>query len=139
MKPALSPSETKHLGMRNWSATAMVGAWLSAMGGAMLSAMTALACCIGPLALAVLGAGGAGLLLKLKPDRPYFVALTLGLVVTGFVLAYWRRADPVVVNGVACACEPAERNRLGRMLLWVAPVVVAALLALPYLAPYLLE
>jgi len=89
--------------------------------------------------LALLGLGGAGLLLKFEPYRPYFVALTVGLLASGFVLAYRRPAAPVAVNGIACACERPERNRLGRRSLWVASVVVVALLAFPYLAPYLFE
>jgi len=124
MKPTACIRDAERSTAGAWSATATAGA--------ILSATAASACCVGPLVLALLGLGGAGLLLKFEPYRPYFVALTVGLLATGFLLAYRKPA-------VACACERPKRNRLGRTLPWVASVVVVALLALPYLAPYLFQ
>lgn len=39
---------------------------------AVFTGLLASACCIGPLVLAILGIGGAGLLVKFEPYRPYF-------------------------------------------------------------------
>ena len=43
------------------------------------AALAASACCIGPLAFALLGIGGAGSLLALEPYRPVLTVLTLAV------------------------------------------------------------
>ncbi len=105
-----------------------VASALSAVGAALLAA----ACCLGPLLFAALGIGGAGLLLALQPYRPYFIGVTVALLGAGFFMAYRRPR-----SAVGCACEYPRANRVGRILLWVATAIVAALLAFPYLAPVL--
>ena len=113
---AVSPS-------RKWSVGSVVGA--------LVAAFMASLCCIGPLVLALLGLGGAGLLVKLERYRPYFVVLTLGLLAVGFYLTYRK---PRVAEGDACGCEHPKANRLGRIMLWIATVIVATFLSFPYLA-----
>lgn len=112
---------------RRWS--------LAAGWGAVGSALVASACCVGPLLLALLGIGGAGLLLELEPFRPYFVALTLALLGAGFYLSYRgpRRAS----SGIECDCPAPRASRAGRVMLWVATLFVAAFLLFPYFAPVL--
>jgi mercuric ion transport protein len=111
---------------------------LATTAGAVASAFLASLCCLGPLAFAVLGLGGAGLLLKFEPYRPYFTALTVGLLGAGFWFTY-RRPRQLVTDGPECACEHPKSNRLGRVMLWVATVLVVAFLSFPYLAPYLFD
>ena len=108
---------------------------LLAGAGAILSAFLASACCIGPLVFALLGLGGAGLLLKFEPYRPYFIAVTLLLLGTGFYFTY--RRPKVAAAGDACGCPAPRTNRLGRIMLWVSTVLVASFLLFPYLAPLL--
>ncbi len=115
-------------------------ATLAASAGSILSAFLASACCVGPLIFALLGLGGAGLLVKFEPYRPYFMALTFGLLGTGFYFTYRRRRlAPVTVgaDGAACDCPAPRTNRVGRIMLWVATALVAGFLVFPYLVPVL--
>lgn len=108
---------------------------LAANGGAIVSAFIASACCVGPLVLALLGLGGGALLLEFEPYRPYFMVVTLGLLGLGFWLQY-RKPKPVTnADGISCDCPTPRANKAGRVMLWVATVLVVAFLAFPYIAP----
>jgi mercuric ion transport protein len=107
---------------------------LAANAGAILSAFIASACCVGPLVLALLGLGGGALLVKFEPYRPYFTAATLLLLGAGFWLQY-RTPKAAAVEGDACACPAPRANRAGRIMLWVASVLVVGFLVFPYIAP----
>ncbi len=107
---------------------------LAASAGAILSAFLASACCIGPVVFALLGLGGAGLLVEFEPYRPYFMALTFALLGAGFYFAY-RKPKGAAAEGDACGCPAPRTNRVGRILLWVTTVVVVGFLAFPYFAP----
>ena len=111
----------------------------ASLGGAVTAAVAASLCCLGPLLLAALGLGGAGLLVKMEAYRPYFAALTLVLLGTGFYLTYGRprRARAAAPGNPACDCELPQANRIGRVMLWLATALVAVLLAFPYLAQVL--
>lgn len=105
------------------------------MAGAVVSAFLASACCIGPLLLALLGLGGAGLLIKLEPYRPYFTVATLGALGAGFWLTYRK---PKVTEGDDCGCEHPKSNRFGKVLLWVVTFLVIGFWSFPYVAEKLL-
>jgi mercuric ion transport protein len=106
--------------------------------GAVVSALLASVCCIGPLVLAALGLGGAGLVLRFEPYRPHLVALTLAILAVGFFVTY-RRPLSASANEADCACEHPRASRLGRIGLWVAAVLAVALLIFPYLAARLFQ
>jgi mercuric ion transport protein len=105
------------------------------MVGAVISAFLASACCIGPLLLALVGLGGAGLLIKLEPYRPYFTVVTLAALGAGFWFTYRK---PKVVEGDDCGCEHPKSNRIGKVLLWVVAVLVIGFWSFPYVAEKLL-
>ncbi len=114
----------------------------ASLGGAVLSAFLASLCCLGPLVFALLGIGGAGLLVKFAAYRPYLSALTLGLLGLGFFFTYrpTRIAKAATVEGAAeCDCEHPRSSRLGKVMLWIATAVVLAFLGFPYVAPYLFQ
>ncbi len=102
--------------------------------GAVGAAFAASVCCVGPLVLALLGLGGAGLLVKLEPYRPLMMVVTLGLLGLGFWLTYRK---PSAASGDACDCEKPRVNRAGRIGLWLVTALVVGLLLFPYLTPYL--
>lgn len=104
--------------------------------GSVVSAFIASTCCIGPLVFALLGIGGAGLLVKLEPWRPYFVGLTFLLLGAGFYFAY-RRPARAATDGPACDCPAPRANRAGRVMLWVVTPVVAGFLVFPYVAAWI--
>ena len=109
---------------------------LVAVGG-ILGALAASSCCIVPLVLFSVGIGGAwiGNLTALAPYKPLFVAGTAALLGYGFYLVY-RKSRQACADGAACG-RPLP-NRLVKLGLWAATVLVAAAFAFDYIAPALL-
>lgn len=106
--------------------------------GSILSAFIASLCCLGPLVFALLGVGGAGLLVKLEPYRPYFIATTFALLGAGFFLTYRTpKTVGAAAGGPDCDCPAPRANRAGKVMLWIATMLVVAFLSFPYVAPYL--
>jgi len=104
--------------------------------GGILGALAASSCCIIPLVLFSLGISGAwiGNLTALAPYKLYFAAATLGLLGYGYYLVYLKPKQ-------ACAdgsCTRPLPNRLVKLSLWIAAVLVVAALTFDYVAPLLL-
>jgi len=106
---------------------------LAAAGG-IIGAVAASTCCVLPLALAVLGVGGAWMsgLRALAPYQPYFIGLAVAAIGYGFYQSYWKSRD-ACAEGEACA-RPAP-NGLARSGLWLATVIVAVVISFPYWFP----
>jgi mercuric ion transport protein len=66
--------------------------------------------------------------------RPHFIALTVVFLAVGFYFAY-RPEKLECAPGSVCA-TPRSR-RLQRVSLWVVAILTLALIAFPYLIPYL--
>ena len=97
---------------------------------AVLAAGIASACCIGPVAFVILGAGALGASLAvLEPYRPVLLGLTAVLLGGAFYVAYrpTRGCD---------ACSPVSRRRT-RIAVWIAAALTAALVTFPYYVGYL--
>lgn len=103
------------------------------LGGAVLAALAASSCCLGPLVLAALGIGGAGAMAALSSYRPYILGVTAVLLASGFYLTY--RKPRHAASGDVCGCEkPLPRTgRAGRLGLWTATVLVLVFAAAPSL------
>lgn len=104
--------------------------------GGILGALAASSCCILPLVLFSVGISGAWIanLTALAPYKPYFAAATLGLLGYGYYLVYLK-------PNRACADRSCARplpNRLVKLSLWLATVLVVVALAFDYVAPLLL-
>jgi len=109
---------------------------IAASASSIISAFIASICCVGPLVFALLGIGGAGLLVKFEPYRPYFMVVTFALLGTGFYFTY-RKPKHAAASGPACDCPAPRTNRAGKIMLWVATVLVVGFLAFPYVAAWL--
>lgn len=110
--------------------------------GSILTAFVASACCVGPLIFALLGLGGAGLLVAFEPYRPVFMTMTFLLLGAGFYFAYRPRSAalvdaPSAGDDAACDCPAPRTNRAGRVMLWVAAALVLLFFAAPYVLPML--
>ena len=107
------------------------------MGG-VIGALAASSCCILPVILFSLGIGGAwiGNFTQLAPYQPYFIAATLAFIGTGYLLGY-RSSKVACAPGEACA-RPLS-NRLVKIALIAATVIVVAAWAFDYVAPYVLS
>jgi mercuric ion transport protein len=113
------------------------GQKLAAVGG-IIGALAASSCCILPVALFSLGIGGAwvGNFTQLAPYQPYFIAAALAFIGTGYWLVY-RSSKVACAAGEACA-RPLS-NRLVKIALIAATVIVIAAWAFDYVAPYVLS
>ena len=104
---------------------------LSALVGASSAALTSVAssiCCIGPLAITLLGVNGAILGAAIKPYRPFL--LTAALVLLAF--AYWRLAGSR--NGAEGAVCSIRAMRLQKIVLRVGAVIWIAAVIIGYAA-----
>ncbi len=100
------------------------------MIAAVIAAIGASLCCIGPLVLLGLGIGGTWIsnLTALEPYRPIFIGITLVFLFMAFRKLYLipRQCSP----DDACAVPSTLRNQ--RIIFWIVTVLMAALLAFPY-------
>ena len=93
------------------------------------AAAVASACCIGPVAFSLIGAGALGASsVKLEPYRPWFISFTVGLVGLAFYSAY-RPLDPEHCEDDVCT---PQSRRVAQLLAWFAAIVAAVLIAFPY-------
>ncbi len=94
--------------------------------GSAVTALTSAAasvCCIGPLAITLLGVNGVILAAAFKPYRWYILAGSFLLLVLAFRGAYWGwRVRP----GAACG---VRAGRATRLVLWVGATVWLAAVA----------
>lgn len=103
---------------------------MKAAFASVLAAGVASACCIGPVAFVLLGAGTFGASLSaLEPYRPVLLAATALLLGGAFYVAYRPTSD-------CDTCSPATRKR-SRVAVWVAAALAAALVTFPYYVGYL--
>lgn len=104
--------------------------------GGLVAGIAASLCCLGPLVLLTLGAGGAwvGKLTALEPWRPYFLAVAL----LALTVAWWK----IYIQPSRQACEPGSVcfrpavKRSYRAGFWFVAALVALSLSSPYLAPF---
>lgn len=100
---------------------------------AVLAAIGASVCCVGPLVLLALGIGGAwvGSLTAFEPYRPFFIGLTL--VFLGLAFRKLYLVPQVCTPGMSCAGSRTIKRQ--RLIFWVVAVLMLGLLAVPVLAP----
>lgn len=109
------------------------GRWIA--GGALIGAVLASACCVGPLVLVMLGISGAWIanLTALEPYKPYVAAVTLALLGYGFWHVYFKPKPPCE-DGTYCARPQSARTT--KLALWLGLAVVVIALTLNWWAPY---
>ena len=86
-------------------------------------------CCIGPIALAVLGLGGVGLFTALGEYRPYIMAGTVVLLGLAFYFTY-RKREVICEDGT---CKVESASKWNKIAVWAAAVAVVFFLIFPYL------
>ena len=104
------------------------GRW--SLGTSLAAAFGASIFCLGPLVLLGLGLGGAwaSTLTALEPLRPLLVMLAMAALGYAFYRAY-RPGAGCAADGT---CADPRRRRRQRTAVWLAAVVILALLASPY-------
>lgn len=104
-----------------------------AVGGALLAAVGASLCCIGPLLFVALGVSAFSAATIFESARPYLLGAATLALAFGFYRAYFRRET--CAPDEACAAKPV--NRAGRRGLWIASVAVLAFALAPYYAGHI--
>ena len=105
-----------------------------AVGGAVIAAIAASLCCVGPVLFAVLGLGAFGAASVFEAARPYLLSGAALLLAIGFYWTYFRRGT-ACAPGEACATKPV--SRIGRSGLWIATIAVLAFALAPYYVGHL--
>ena len=102
--------------------------------GAVLAAIGASVCCVGPLLLLSLGIGGAWMstLTSMATVRPFFFIITLIFIGLGYRKLYLIPEN--CEEGQACAVPEVKQRQ--RMLFWLGSVLILLLLTFPWYAPY---
>jgi mercuric ion transport protein len=105
--------------------------------GSILAALGASSCCVLPFALFSLGISGAWIadITALEPYQPLFVAVALACLGGGFTLI--RRSRVACAEGSSCV-RPAS-DRVVRIGLWTAAVLVIMAVVFPRLAPLIIS
>jgi len=104
------------------------------LAGSVIGGILASACCIGPVVFALLGISGAAFAQRFEPLRPYLLVATYALLGGAFYTSY-RPAKTECAPGEAC--EMPRANRVGKVMLWIAAVVVLLATTFPIYSVYL--
>ncbi len=99
----------------------LVGSVAAAVTGAAASI-----CCIGPLAITILGVQGAIWAAGIQPYRWYLLAASSVFLSVGFWSYYGRRTQ-----GASC---PTRTGRIARIILWSSTIVWAGAVAIQFVA-----
>lgn len=102
--------------------------------GSVIGGILASVCCIGPVVFALLGISGAAFAQRFEPLRPYFLVVTYALLAGAFYFTY---RPGQAACGPGGACEMPRASRFGKLMLWVAAVVVVLATTFPTYAVYL--
>jgi len=104
--------------------------------GAIIAAIAASICCVGPLVLLALGVGGAwvGSLTALEPFRPYFMGVTFLFLAYAFYRIYRKPKAEECAPGSYCANPKSDK--INKISLWSVTVLILVLFSVPYIAGY---
>jgi mercuric ion transport protein len=107
--------------------------------GGILTALLSASCCVVPFALFLTGVSGAwiGGLTALKPYQPLFIGLTVAFLGGGYYAVYRKPKAADCVEGSFCA-RPLS-DRIAKIGLWVATVLVVVALGFPYAVRHFLD
>ncbi len=102
--------------------------------GAILAAIGASACCVGPLLLISLGIGGAWMstLTSMSAIRPLFLVLTLIFIGLGFRKLY--SIPESCETDQTCASSEVQQKQ--RLIFWIGSGLILLLLAFPWYFPF---
>ncbi len=106
----------------------------AAATGGLLGAVAASSCCMLPLLLFTLGASGPwiGMLVRLAPYQPYFIAVAVVCLGCGYWLMYRSSRQKCTTS-----CLTRSANKFVNPAFVAATILVAAAIAFNFLAPLL--
>jgi mercuric ion transport protein len=96
--------------------------------GAVTAAIIASLCCIGPIAVAMIGVGSVAAFSVFWEFRPHLIGLTLILLGLAFYFTY-RRREVVCADGT---CKFESAGKWSKRSVWMATLLAALAIAFPY-------
>lgn len=104
--------------------------------GGLIGALLASTCCIAPLALVMLGVGGAwvGNLTALAPYQWLFLLFAVGCLSAGFWYVYFKPKAECVEGSY---CTKPRSDLVIKIVLWAGTLLVITAVAVNVLAPLL--
>ena len=108
------------------------GALIGALGSSFLASL----CCLGPLLIATLGAGGAwaSYIGIFELYRPYMIAIVIFL----FGYSFYKLYIKPPACGIGAACISPKVLFIQRGIFWIIVVISIALLAFPWYSGFIL-
>ncbi|HAU1718442.1 TPA: mercury transporter MerT [Legionella pneumophila] len=105
---------------------------IGTLAGAIIGAITASLCCIGPLVFLALGITGAwiGALTQLEFLRPIGIVVTLVFL----MLAFWQLYLMPQQCSIDKPCAKPDNLRVQRLIFWVITLLLILLLTFPWYA-----
>ena len=104
--------------------------------GAVVAAIVASACCLGPVVLTSIGAGAlVASAVNLEAYRPLFLGLTAVFLTIGFYKAYQPARGEACAPGGSCA---PSTKRAPKILLWATAVLAVLAATFPYYGRFLI-
>ena len=102
--------------------------------GAVLAAIGASVCCVGPLLLLSLGIGGAWMstLTSMETVRPFFFVISLIFIGLGYRKLYLIPEN--CKEDQACAISEVKQRQ--KKIFWIGSLLILLLLTFPWYAPY---
>lgn len=108
--------------------------WLNL--AAVMAALGASVCCVGPFLLVLLGVGGGWMstLVAFSPLRPWFIGLAVLALAWAYYKLYWVK--PCEQQQV---CANPDVRRRQRWIFWIVTGLVLGLIGFPWFAPLFLQ
>lgn len=96
--------------------------------GAVVTAIIASLCCIGPIAVAMIGVGSIAAFSIFWDYRPYLIGLTVVLLGLAFYFTY-RKREVVCENGT---CKFESASKWSKSAVWLATMLAVLAIVFPY-------
>ncbi len=96
--------------------------------GSIVSAIAASLCCIGPVAVVLIGVGSIGAFSLFEIYRPYLIGFTVIMLGLAFYLTY-RKREVICEDG---SCKVERAGKWNKISVWGATFLAAFAIAFPY-------
>lgn len=99
------------------------------LAGSLVAGFLASICCIGPVVFAILGFSGITFIQKFEQYRNVFIAAAALLLAVGFYFTYRKKPPEECDPGSFCANPKSDR--INKIVLWFATVLIAFFIFFP--------
>lgn len=102
------------------------------IGGTVLAALGASACCWIPALLGAGAAGSLGIGAALAPYRPYFLVMTGVFLLVGFTMVYRKPSAASCDATGCCTPEASLKRKINKGVMWAVAIFAVGSVAYPY-------